>query len=243
MPAALPGSTLAQNLANPSAGPMVLFDLLSGPKGSPKDRDVDIAYLASPGSAGTASGNASTGGLSTGIGFGSPPIIGLTAPQSIKDAGFNDDYTLGVTKPDGTASSNSTLIYIGGGRSAANGDPLPYTAGFGIGAAGNGGARDAGAGPAFTGFLLKMVTAAAGVANGAAVETGWANRSGVALTTGQSVFGSGTTASAAPSMVEGLDMPTEAPPAPPPEPGATVQFVTEPAVQATVKPARTLKAK
>lgn len=197
MPAALPGSTLAQNIANPSAGSMVIYDLLSGPKGSPKDRDVDIAYLASPGSAGTASGNASTGGLSTGIGFGSPPIIGLTAPASIVAAGYNDDYTPGVTKPDGTAATTSILMYIGGGKSDATGAPVPYTAGFGIGAAGNGGSRDAGAGPAFTGFGLKMVTAAAGVANGAAVETGFSNRSGVALVTGQSVFGSSTTATAA----------------------------------------------
>lgn len=197
MPAGLPGSTSAQNLANPSAGPMVLYDLLSGPKGSPKERDVDIAYLALPNSAGTASGNASTGGLSTGIGFGSPPIIGLTAPASILAAGFDDDETPGVTKPDGTAATTSILMYIGGGRSNADGTPNPYTAGFGIGAAGNGGSRDAGAGPAFTGFSIKMVTATGAVANGAAVETGFQNRSGIALTTGQSVFGSSTTASAA----------------------------------------------
>lgn len=197
MPAALPGSTLAQNIANPSAGSMVIYDLLSGPKGSPKERDVDIAYLASPGSAGTASGNASTGALSTGIGFGSPPVIGLTAPQSIKDAGFDDDETPGVTKPDNTASANSTIMYIGGGKSDATGAPVPYTAGFGIGAAGNGGARDAGAGPAFTGFPLKMVTATGSVANGAAIETNFQNRSNIAMTTGQSAFGSGTVATAA----------------------------------------------
>lgn len=199
MPAALPGSTLAQNIANPSLGPFVIFDLLSGPKGSPKDRDVDIAYNASPGSAGTASGNASTGALSTGIGFGSPPVIGLTAPASISAAGFDDDEVPGVTKPDNTASANSTIMYIGGGRSNADGTPNPYTAGWGIGAAGQGGSRDAGAGPAFTGFTMKMVTAAAGVAVGGVVETGYSNRSGVALLTGQSVFGSFGTASAAPA--------------------------------------------
>ena len=71
MPAGLPGSTSAQNLANPSAGQAVLFDLLSGPKGSPFDRDVQVPYLGSPGGAGfPASGNASTGALSNGIGFG-----------------------------------------------------------------------------------------------------------------------------------------------------------------------------
>lgn len=183
MPAALPGSTAVENAANPSAGLHVCFDLLSGPKGSPFDKD--------------SAGNASTGGLSTGIGFGSPPIIGLTAPASIVAAGFNDDYTPGVTKPDNTASADSTLMYIGGGKSDAAGLPVPYTAGFGIGNAGQGGARDAGAGPAFQGFRSKMVTAAGAVANGAVIETGFVNRSGVALVTGQSVFGSATAASGA----------------------------------------------
>jgi hypothetical protein len=190
MPAGLPGSTSVQNAANPSLGLFVIFDLLSGPKGSPKDTDN--------------TGNASTGALSTGIGFGSPPVIGLTAPASIVAAGFNDDYTPGVTKPDGTASANSTLMYIGGGRSdaptiATFGAAIanPYTAGFGIGGAGQGGSRDAGAGPAFTGFTMKTVTAAGAVAIGAVVETGFSNRSGQALVTGQSVFGSSGTASAA----------------------------------------------
>jgi hypothetical protein len=181
MPAALPGATLAENLANPSAGLHICFDLLSGPKGSPFDKDQ--------------TGNASTGGLSTGIGYGSPPIFGLTAPASIQAAGFSDDYTVGVTKPDGTAATTSILMYIGGGKSDATGAPVPYTGGFGIGNAGQGGSRDAGAGPAFQGFLGKMVTATAGVANGAAVEAGWINRSGVALLTGQSVFGSASAAS------------------------------------------------
>ena len=183
MPAALPGDSHSNNLGNPSAGRCVVFDLFSGPKGSPFDKDQ--------------SGNTSTGALNTGIGFGSPPIIGPTAPASIKAAGFSDDYTPGVTKPDGTQSANSTLMYIGGGKSNAAGVSTPYTAGFGIGMAGQGGNRDAGAGPAYTGFLTKTVTATAGVANGAAVETGWVNRSGQALVAGQSVFGSSTAASAA----------------------------------------------
>lgn len=185
MPAALPGSTTVENAANPSAGRKVMFDLLSGPKGSPFDKD--------------AAGNATTGGLSTGIGFGSPPIVGLTAPASIQAAGFTDDYTPGVTKPNGVASADSSIMYIGGGRSNALGAPNPYTAGFGMGGAGNGGSRDAGAGPAFTGFLTKMVTATGAVANGAAIEAGWINRSGVAMTTGQSAFGSSNAASAAPA--------------------------------------------
>ncbi len=200
MPAGLPGATSTQNLANPSTGNFVGFDLLSGPKGSPKDRDVDVPYLGNPGGSGfAASGNASTGGLSTGIGFGSPPIIGLTAPASIVAAGFNDDYTPGITKPDGTASADSSIMYIGGGKSLATGVSSPYTAGWGIGYAGQGGSRDAGAGPAYTGFVGKIVTAAGAVAIGAVVETGYTNRSGVALTTGQSVLGSFGTASAAPS--------------------------------------------
>ncbi len=205
MPAGLPGSTAVQNAANPSLGLFVIFDLLSGPKGSPFDRDVQVPYNGSPGGAGfPASGNQSTGALSTGIGFGSPPVIGLTAPASILAAGFGDDYTPGVTKPDGTASANSTYMYIGGGRSdaptiATFGAAIanPYTAGFGIGGAGQGGSRDAGAGPAFTGFTIKTVTAAGAVATGGVVETGFSNRSGQALVTGQSVFGSNGTASAA----------------------------------------------
>jgi hypothetical protein len=183
MPASLPGDTLANNLANPNAGRAVLYSLMSGPKGSPLDKDQ--------------SGNASTGGLSNGIGFGAPPIIGLTAPASIVAAGYSDDYTLGVTKPNLVASADSTIMYIGGGRSNPDGTPLVYTAGFGIGMAGNGGSRDGGAGPAFTGFLAKIVTAAGAVANGVVVETGWVNRSGVSLVTGQSILGSSSAASAA----------------------------------------------
>jgi hypothetical protein len=196
MPAALPGSTLAQNLANPSAGLNINLDLLSGPKGSPFDRDVQVPYNASPGGSGfPASGNCSTGQLSTGIGFGSPPIFGLTAPASIQAAGFSDDYIPGITLPSGVAATTSILMYIGGGKSDATGAPVPYTSGFGIGDGGQGGARDAGAGPAFQGFTTKTVTATASVANGAAVEAGWQNRSGVTITTGQSVFGSSTVAS------------------------------------------------
>jgi len=191
MPASLPGDTAANNTtANPNAGRAVLFSLLSGPKGSPFDKD--------------ATGNASTGGLSNGIGYGSPPVIDPVSNALVSNvlygirlAGFDDDETLGQTKPDGTATTNSTLMHIGGGRSNADGTPNPYTAGYGIGMAGNGGSRDAGAGPAFTGFQIKLVTAVGAVANGAVVETGFANRSGVALVANQSVFGSSTTASAA----------------------------------------------
>jgi hypothetical protein len=198
MPAGLPGSTSVENLANPSAGRFVIYDLLSGPKGSPKDRDVQVPYLGNPGGSGfAASGNASTGALSTGIGFGSPPVIPPIAALMIPSAGFTDDYIPGVTKPDGTLATVSTLMYIGGGRSLPDGTSSPYTAGFGIGGAGNGASRDAGAGPAFTGFTMKLVTAAAPVAAGAVVEAGWTNRAGYGIGTNDSVFGSAVTASAA----------------------------------------------
>jgi hypothetical protein len=184
MPASLPGDTVANNTTgNPNAGRLVLMDPLSGPKGSPLDKD--------------SAGNASTGGLNTGLGFGSPPIIGLTAPASIGLSGFTDDYTPGLTKPDGTSAADSTYVYIGGGKSNALGVSVPYTAGFALAAAGNGGSRDGGAGPAFTGFPVKSVTAAAGVATAGVIETGFVNRSGVALLTGQSTFGSGSTQNAA----------------------------------------------
>jgi len=176
-----------------------MMDPLSGPKGSPFggrtlafDVDGHPEYTADP-------TNLSTGALQTGIGFGSPPIIGPTAPASIQAAGFSDDYVPGVTKPGLVAATDSTLVYIGGGRSDVNGLPNPYDElAVGLAMAGNGGSRDAGAGPAFTGFPVKTVTATGTVANGAAVETGFVNRSGVSITTGQSVFGSATAANAAP---------------------------------------------
>lgn len=182
MPAGLPGSTTAQNAANPSAGPFVIFSAFSGPKGSPFDK--------------AGSSQASTGGLSTGIGYGAVNI-GPLAPASIRQAGFGDDYTPGVTLPNGTAATTSILVAIGGGKSDKFGVPVPYTAGFAIMGAGNGGSRDAGAGPAFTGFSLKMVTATATVANGAAVEAGFTNRTPASMVSGQSTFGSNATASAA----------------------------------------------
>jgi hypothetical protein len=182
MPAGLPGSSTAQNAANPSAGPFVIFSPFSGPKGSPLDK---------PGSA-----VCSTGGLSTGIGFGAVNIAPI-APASIKAAGFNDDYTPGLTLPNGSVATTSILVAIGGGKSDKNGLPVPYTAGFALLGAGQGGSRDGGAGPAFTGFSMKTVTAAASTINGAAVETGFVNRTGATMSSGQSTFGSNATASAA----------------------------------------------
>lgn len=174
--------------ANPSAGKVVLMNPFSGPKGSPKDKDQ--------------TGNYSTGALCTGIGYGCNHIIGPTAPQSIKDAGFDDDYTPGVTMPNGvSAATDARLTCIGGGRSnaATNGIATtnPYNA-QPLLAFGGGGSRDAGAGPAYTGFATKTVTATGAVADGAAIETGFVNRNnGAAMVSGQSAFGSSTAASAA----------------------------------------------
>jgi hypothetical protein len=209
MPAGLPGATPVQNAANPSTGTPVIFDLISGPKGSPKDNDKDYAT-----GTGVANANASTGGLSTGIGFGlnvgpqGVPNVQITSGPTYN---FTDDYTPGITKPDRTAG-DGTMMYIGGGKSDAAGktttDPaglsrnVPYTAGFGIGAAGGGGSRDAGAGPAFTGFTMKMVTAAADVAAAGVIETGFTNRSGLTIPLGMNQFGSGGTATVAPSMTK-----------------------------------------
>ena len=194
------GSTAQVSAATAKA---VLGSPFSGPTNSPFDAKVADKtnpmgvpnYVNDP-------TNYSTGGLSTGIGFGigEMNIINPTAPASIKAAGFTDDYTPGVTKPDGTSATEAILTTIGGGKStaAANGvaPTVPYAAqpllGFG-----NGASRDAGAGPAFTGFGMKMVTASGTVAEGAAVETGFTNRSGRSVVTGESVFGSATAASPA----------------------------------------------
>jgi len=205
MPALNMGSPLSP-AANPATGKFVLMNPFSGPKGSPFDAVVinptTFAKAKDP-------NNFSTGGLNTGIGFGSVPIIGVGVP-AIKAAGYNDDYTPGVTLPNGNAASTAILTCIGGGKTvlvdgnSSNGTPpsqkyassVPYNAqpllGFG-----NGGSRDAGAGPAFTGFGVKMVTAAGAVVVGGVIETGFVNRANADMTTGQSVFGSSTTASAA----------------------------------------------
>jgi hypothetical protein len=185
-----------------------MLDPLSGPKGSPfGGRTLSFDAQGHPEYAADDT-NLSTGALQTGIGFGSPPIFGLTAPASIRAAGFNDDYTPGITRPNLLPAIDSTLVYIGGGRCNAQSNapgsdgvavPNPYDeTAVALCMAGNGGSRDAGAGPAFTGFTVKTVTATGSTANGAAVEAGWVNRSGVTIPTGASVFGSSIAANAAP---------------------------------------------
>lgn len=221
MPASLPGSNDLDNAGNPNEGRFVTFDPLSGPKGAPLDALMSNytsggAFVANP-------GGLSTGGLSTGIGISCQTIINIndsadpaTAPGAIFEAGFTDNNTPGkqeLTYDAGgpppvvaTDEFDSTMMYIGGGRMEANPDiatqperpfiPDPYTAGIAICGAGNGGSRDSGAN---TGFAMKMVTATGAVANGAAVEAGYVNRSGTALVTGDSVFGSAAVALAAAS--------------------------------------------
>jgi hypothetical protein len=227
MPAGLPGDTLFNNQGNPNAGPFVILDPLSGPKDAPFDaKSIDYSTGTPPGWDPATNtpikvnddSNISTGGLSTGIGFGSPPIFGpgnvfgTGSLVGFGDDNFTDDYVPGVDLPSSVAATDSTLVYIGGGRSAiedgtgpdGNGyppgwftsQPDPYDElAVALCGAGNGGSRDSGAN---TGFGMKTVTATGAVANGAAVEAGFINRSGVALVTGQSVFGSAAVANPAP---------------------------------------------
>lgn len=203
----------------------------SGPKGSPFDAKMYPANIASPVLADLVANplDHSTGGLSTGIGFETTdtgpiynvaidgaiavrgvaginqPLYSAANPASVNN--FSDNYIPGVTLPDGTTSaSDARLTSIGGGRSTANtvaspSAPNPYNA-QPILDMGVGGSRDAGAGPAFTGFSMKLVTAAADIAQGAAIETGFINRtgpaaSGVVLKNTYHAFGSSTAASAA----------------------------------------------
>ena len=193
MPAGLPGATLAENQANPSQGGAVIFDPLSGPKAAPLDARKITGWTNGYPTYANDATNISTGALATGIGFGSPPIFGDTAVGGFSEGNFTDDYVPGQDLPVGTSAANSSIMYIGGGRSNADGTPDPYdVAMVGICMAGNGASRDGGTTP-FTGFPVKTVTAAGTVANGAVVETGFTNRSGKSITVGQSVFGSNGT--------------------------------------------------
>jgi hypothetical protein len=144
-----------------------------------------------------------TGGTTKGIPAGGPGAIN----------GFTDDYQPGISLPSGASIANTVIpsgIYgavltaIGGGKSTANTVAAPSVAApynlqplldMGVG-----GSRDAGAGPAFTGFGMKFVTAATNIAQGAVIETGFINRttavaSGLSLISGMSALGSATAAS------------------------------------------------
>lgn len=211
--------------ANPATGKPVIMSPFSGPKGSPFD-----ATLINPTTFARSKdpNNFSTGALNTGIGFGMNvgAVINVaagtapaTAPQAIKNAGFTDDYTPGLSMPASTSAvpvlaTTAILTAIGGGKSVIT--PGPGNTGLGVSTVspyvaqpllafgtnvppftGPGSSRDAGAGPAFTGFPIKAVTAAGAVADGAAIETGFVNRTGKAMIATDSAFGSSTTASPA----------------------------------------------
>lgn len=168
-------------------GPAVIFDPFSG-----------IAHGANSGPFDTdISGNASTGALCTGIGFG--PTVSFKAARALSGNFPALNYQPGITKPDGTTSANSTLMYIGGGRSAAAGVANPYTAGFGIAAAGNGGVREIDVSGRNAPAFMKLLAAAGTVANGAAIGTGFNNRTGASLGSGDIQFGVASAGGAAPA--------------------------------------------
>ena len=166
---------------NPNTNQFVLMSSMSGPRGSAYDRDNVSATIGV--------GTRSTGALCTGIGMGPTKTMG---PGQIPP-----NWTDNITYPEN---------FIGGGRNVITNvglpteksTPTPWVGTFLLGF-GNGGNRDAGAGPAFTGFQVKIVTAAADITNGGVVETGWVNRNGATLLTGLSAFGSAVAASPAPT--------------------------------------------
>lgn len=191
--------------ANPSTGKPVLADPFSGPKGSPLDKDQ--------------TGNSSTGALKTGIGFGPNLLISAPADPNVKNAGFNVPYVPGRTMPDGTTTDDATLLAIGGGASARcnNGvaatTPYEVTGGEGgLCGFGNGATRDGNAG---AGRVAQTATAAGGVAISAAITTGVLNRTGVAMTTGQTALGvksasAGTWAAATSGTIDSTGTPNNA---------------------------------
>ena len=212
-------------------GNSVSFSPFSGPQGSPFDALMYPSNIANPIPSQRVANTAdhSTGALNTGIGFESTDngqlVAGLNTGNLIVTTGgttkgipangpgalngFTDDYQPGISLPSGALATLATLLAIGGGKSTANGttvaQPPTVAAPYNVQPIldmGVGGSRDAGAGPAFTGFGMKLVTATADVAQGGVIETGFVNRtapaaSGIALKTGASAFGSSSTASSA----------------------------------------------
>jgi hypothetical protein len=180
----------------------------SGPKGSPFDAKSYPAGIKSPVLADRVADptNYSTGAMSTGIGMGvdgrlngiNAPLYSAAIPASVNNPVAG--YEPGKTLPNGVAATDARLLAIGGGKSSANtvatpSVPVPYLV-QDILAFGNGGSRDAGAGPAFTGFGMFLATASATTANGAAIgASGTKNRSGVSMATGLSQYGSNDAAS------------------------------------------------
>lgn len=204
----------------------VIFSPFSGPTGSPFDAKSypPGTYTPNPSTGKVAAtGDHSTGAMCTGIGhalndsndqagllgIGNPLYTPGIAP-SVNN--FIDNYQPGLSTPAVGVAADARYLAIGGGKSVitpgpgtdysiGTSNPVPYVA-QPILAMGNGGSRDAGAGPAFTGFGMKLVTAAADVAQGAVIETGFVNRTAYAgsplvLKSGQNAYGSATAASPA----------------------------------------------
>lgn len=210
----MPAANMAGPLvvpANPAGGKQVIHSPFSGPKGSPFDAKSfnPTTFVLEPDPT-----NHSTGAMNTGIGHAltTGPVINVststdtpTAPRAIRNAGFTDDFAPGLNMPGGTLAPDARLLAIGGGRNVLTGggatglaisEPDPYDA-QPIVAFGGGASRDAGAGPAFTGFGMRMVTATGAVADGDAIEAGYINRTGRPMVATDSAYGSSTTASPA----------------------------------------------
>lgn len=151
------------------------FDIRSGVDSNPLDNDE--------------SGNKSTGALSTGIGFG--PNVG---PQGHAPNGnFSEGYVPGKTDTDGTAMTDATGFYIGGGSSKPHNDDegeanaTPITTGYGIAVAvGTTIDRDDAA-------EMKSVVAAQDTADGGELDAtsapDYTNQSGVQVRAGDMQFG------------------------------------------------------
>ena len=234
MPAGFPGSSLVDNLANPNKGASVLLDPCSGPKGSPFDAKVITGYTAvAPSGAGgmpilaanTTESGLSTGALSTGIGFGlaTDTPLGLdgvvgtgAAPVDLDNTGnFSSQYIPGLSLPSMASAPNASLLYIGGGKSSADGVSTPRVASQICEGGGGcylpspvaGASRDGGTNQ---GFGTKLVIAPSDIAFGAVIVTGFLNRMafenditgeqvGLTLKTGQAQFGSATAAAPVPT--------------------------------------------
>jgi hypothetical protein len=166
--------------------------------------------------ANTTESGLSTGGLSTGIGFGlnvdTPRgvdgIVGTgTTPVDLDNTGnFSSQYIPGTSLPSLAAATDARLLYIGGGKSDALGVSTPRAVSQ-LCAAGGGSSRDGGTNQ---GFGTKLVIAAADVAYGGVIVTGFVNRMtqvadftgevvGLTLPTAQAQFGSATAAAPVPS--------------------------------------------
>jgi hypothetical protein len=227
MPASLPGSNLTDNLANPNKGATILMDPVSGPKGALLDARTITGWTFSGLTANgmptyaAAPTNLSTGALSTGIGFGLATgpegLNGVVGTGTDRDdtGNFTSQAIPGTSLPSNVAATDARLLYIGGGLSDVNGVPTPRVTSQLLAAGGGrylpapvvGSSRDAGAG---LGFGTKLVIAAADVAFGGVIVTGFLNRSSkqndvtgeedqITLLAARAQFGSSTATAPAPA--------------------------------------------